>query len=95
MFDPVEITLIFISKIRPTVFHLLGFILQQINVLLVHEDFQDFKPRDAYDSGNESQAEIDGMHGGEMENLLQEGHKNDKAQKHERSAQNPSKRRVG
>jgi hypothetical protein len=43
----------------------LCFVLQQINVFPVHEDFHDFKPGDAHESGNESQTEIYGVHGGE------------------------------
>ncbi len=62
---------------------------------LAHEDFQNFKPGDAHDPGDKGQTEIYGVHGGEVENPRQKGHKDHKHQEYKRSAHDPGQRGVG
>ena len=47
---------------------------------LAGKDFKEFEPDDAHDPGDEGQAEIHGVHGSEVEKLLQKWHINHKPQ---------------
>ena len=58
----------------------LCFILEQIDMSLAGKVFKEFEPDDAHDTGDKGQAEIHGVHGSEVEKLLQKWHINHKPQ---------------